>query len=441
MRSGERDWTVDVVRIFSLSIVVLMHWTSTRVTVVDGEVQTDLALHGPAAWAATWVLQVMPLFFLAGGFANTKVVDRCQEKGQTYGDYLGLRVRRLTAPLVPLIAVFVLLTLVLEISVSAQLASTTAESISKPLWFLAVYLVAVAVAPLAVRAHDRSPWLLPAGLLAASLTVDAVRFAGHNDRFVQWNLLFVWLFCHQLGVLYARGTLRKVPDAALVLVGTAGIGLLVLMVMPGPYFPTILGLADAEVSNLSPPTSVVSVLAVVQLMVLTLVHRRIPRWQPSGRRRAFIETINALLMLIYLWHIPVLTALVGVGVLWPEVLLPSDEAAWWAQRPLWFVVAGALLFGVVRLAMRWDIWCAGLGTTRSLPPAAAAAVVSAAGIFVIWNQGLWLHTPSWLGVAAILAATGLVTQPRPPLPSGAPPEDSGLTPAPRSLQSPAASPE
>jgi hypothetical protein len=410
---GERDWTVDVVRIFSLSIVVLMHWTSTRVTVADGEVHTSLALHGPFAWAATWVLQVMPLFFLAGGFANTKVVDRCREKGQTYGEYLGLRVRRLTAPLVPLIAVFVLITLLLEASVSEQLAGTTAESVSRPLWFLAVYLVAVALAPLAVRAHDWSPWIVPAGLLAASLTVDAVRFAGHDDRFVYWNLLFVWLFCHQLGVLFARGTLRKVPDVALGLIGVAGVGLLVLMVIPGPYFPTILGLADAEVSNLAPPTSVISVLALVQLMVLMLVHRRIPRWQPSDSWRTRIETINALQMLIYLWHLPVLTALVGVGLLWPDVLLPSHEGLWWAQRPLWFLVGSVLLFGVVRLVMSWDIWCAGLGTTSSLPPAAVATVLSAAGIFVIWNQGLWLHTPSWLGVAAILGAATAVTQPRP----------------------------
>ncbi|MEV5836941.1 hypothetical protein [Nocardia sp. NPDC052112] len=48
MRSNvlERDWTIDIVRVCSITVVVVVHWISIRVAVVDGAVRGDQALHG-----------------------------------------------------------------------------------------------------------------------------------------------------------------------------------------------------------------------------------------------------------------------------------------------------------------------------------------------------------------------------------------------------------
>src|SRR5690606_14437849 len=115
-----RDWVIDLHRVAAMFIVVLLHRLYLRLTVVDGSLVLEQALHGPVAWGLSWVLQVLPVFFLAGGFANTVVLDRTRAAGQEYGAFLGLRARRLLTPLVPLIGVALVLGAVVPvISVSA----------------------------------------------------------------------------------------------------------------------------------------------------------------------------------------------------------------------------------------------------------------------------------------------------------------------------------
>jgi fucose 4-O-acetylase-like acetyltransferase len=406
---GTRDWTIDVLRIFSLSIVILMHWTSDRVTVSDGHVHTDPALHGPLMWTLTWLLQIMPVFFLCGGFANTIVVDRHRAENRSYGEYLGARARRLTTPMLGFLLVVAPVMALLN-RLSPGIADPTGNAISRPLWFLAVYLVAVAAAPWAVRAHDHSPWLVPAVLLAGSLTVDLIRLVGHHDgRFADANLVFVWLCCHQFGILHARGTLARYRDAGLLAAALLGVGVLVLMVVPGPYPPTVLGMADAPVSNLSPPTSVLTVLGAVQLLVLTVVHRHIAGWEPAGRIKAFIQRTNALAIVIYLWHLPVLTALVGAALTAPTMLLPADPETWWLLRPGWFLVSGVLVYAVLQPATQWELFCARYSARRSTAVAVLATALAATGVYLNWHHELSLDPTSTVGVFAVLAAGALLT--------------------------------
>ncbi|WP_019925261.1 acyltransferase [Nocardia sp. BMG111209] len=408
-----RNWTIDVLRIFSLTIVVLMHWVSLRVTMTGRELHADQAMHGPLMWTLTWLLQIMPLYFLCGGFANTVVADRYRREQRSYGAYLGLRARRLTTPVIALIVVVVPAIAILR-AVSPSVARAAGDAVSRPVWFLAVYLVAVAFTPLALRAHERSPWLVPVVLLACSVTVDMLRFAAHDSRFVDANLIFVWLFCHQLGILYARGTLRTLGAPALILLALAAIGLIVVMVIPGPYFPTVLGMADAPVSNLSPPTSVLSVLGVAHFALLTLFEKRRPAWEPTGRLRGVVQGVNPLLMLIYLWHLPVLTALTGVALVKPSIFLPGDPATWWLTRIPWFAVGIVVLVGVVRLATQWELFCARYAERTNVLAVGVATALSATGIYEMWRHALTLDTASVLGALGVLAAGVLLTAHRVP---------------------------
>ena len=72
----DRDGFVDVVRIAAVLVVVGGHWLTTTVIWDDTRITIENALSViPDAHVVTWVLQVMPLLFFAGGFANARSLD------------------------------------------------------------------------------------------------------------------------------------------------------------------------------------------------------------------------------------------------------------------------------------------------------------------------------------------------------------------------------
>lgn len=417
-----RDWVIDVHRVAAMFIVVLLHWLYLRLTVVDGSLVLEQALHGPVAWGLSWVLQVLPVFFLAGGFANTVVLDRTRAAGQEYGAFLGLRARRLLTPLVPLIGVALVLGAVVPV-ISVSATGDIGEVFGNPLWFLGVYLLCVTCTGVAVSAHDRLGWwLLPTLLLGGSLLVDALRFGEVIPLgAARWsNLALVWLFCHQLGVLHARGVLSRRPPWTVFAVIVLGVAALVVMVVPGPYFPTSVGMADASVSNLMPPTSAMSVLAVVQLGLVTLVGAALRGWQPGSGARRRLRRLNAMLIVIYLWHVPAMAVATVLGLLAPQLLLPADEQTWWLLRPLWFLLAGAVLWIFVRSAMAWESYWQQFLARDVSGPVLLGAALGTVGTTTLWRVGIgW--TPAALAASALvlLAVTLLTTAQRRTVPGPA----------------------
>ncbi|WP_433622735.1 hypothetical protein [Nocardia sp. CA-120079] len=235
MRSNvlERDWAIDIVRVCSITVVVVVHWISIRVTVVDGVVRGDQALHGRPVWGTDlaaagdadvlrcgWIRQHPDRRPIPCPRPNLRGLSRVAGAATDHPDDRA-------DPFI--VAVDVGLD-----AFSEPAAAAAADIVASPLWFLAVYLIAAMVAPFAVRAHDVSALLAPVVLLGCSFAVDVLRFGGVN-RFAEWNLIFICLFCHQIGILYARGTLGPVGDGGVLLIAVAGIGVLIVMVVPGPY--------------------------------------------------------------------------------------------------------------------------------------------------------------------------------------------------------------
>jgi fucose 4-O-acetylase-like acetyltransferase len=59
-----RDRYVDFLRAFSIVAVVLGHWSIALIHWEGGRIFVQNAVgHQSGLWLATWVLQVMPLFF------------------------------------------------------------------------------------------------------------------------------------------------------------------------------------------------------------------------------------------------------------------------------------------------------------------------------------------------------------------------------------------
>ena len=71
--ADDRDRFIDAIRVGSIVVVVLGHWLMAAVVRRDGVLRADNALTA-MAWLQplTWLLQVVPLFFVAAGFANAR---------------------------------------------------------------------------------------------------------------------------------------------------------------------------------------------------------------------------------------------------------------------------------------------------------------------------------------------------------------------------------
>ena len=122
-----------------------------------------------ASWThpLTWVIQVMPVFFLVGGYANALSWRSAQRRGEGYAAWLRSRLRRLGTPVIPLLLVWLAIA---SIAYAAGVPGGTLRTASQvalvPTWFLAAYVMVVALAPPALKLWERLGWWAVAGLLA-----------------------------------------------------------------------------------------------------------------------------------------------------------------------------------------------------------------------------------------------------------------------------------
>jgi len=67
-----RDRVVDLLRAASIGVVVLWHWSFsiTQWNTNGALTMPNFIGDVPGLWALTWVMQVMPVFFLVCGYAN-----------------------------------------------------------------------------------------------------------------------------------------------------------------------------------------------------------------------------------------------------------------------------------------------------------------------------------------------------------------------------------
>ena len=79
-----------------------------------------------------------------------------------------------------------------RLGLAGEQVQLVGKVMGQPLWFLGVYVVVVALAPVMVRLHRRFRLWVPATLAAAAAAVDAVRLAAGIHQVDYLNLLVVW---------------------------------------------------------------------------------------------------------------------------------------------------------------------------------------------------------------------------------------------------------
>jgi fucose 4-O-acetylase-like acetyltransferase len=344
-----RDRYVDFLRVASIVTVVLGHWAVTAVQRTgDGLAAGNVLSTTPWLWLATWVLQVMPVFFVVGGFANMASWQALQRRGGGYVEYLSTRMARLLRPVLAFAAAWLVLPLALgRLGVPTREVELVSEVMGQPLWFLGVYLLVVALAPAMVRLHRRFRLWVPAALATVVAGVDALRLAGGVERAGYLNLLVVWTLVQQVGFFYADGTLTRLSRRALAWLGAAGLVGLVVLTGSGAYPPSMVGLPGEE-SNMSPPTLCIVALTVWQLALVMLARRRVSAWLARRGPWTAVVAVGSMAMTLYLWHITAMVALYGLVVAVDGPLPAPGSAAWWASRPPWLAL---LALALVPLAL------------------------------------------------------------------------------------------
>ncbi|MEV1177140.1 acyltransferase [Nonomuraea sp. NPDC049784] len=344
---AHRDRHVDLLRAIAIAAVVVGHWLVVYVS-YDGRPQGGSALEAvPWTRPLTWLFQVMPVFFLVGGYANAASLTAHRARGGDATCWTLRRTDRLVRPTTMLLAVLTAAALLAgALGVDPGLVATAVWVAGIPLWFLVAYVAVVALTPLTHALHRRYGLAVPIALVVLVGLGDAARLALRVPAAGQGNFLFGWLAVHQLGFAWQDGRLPARPGVGLPL-ALSGLAALVALTVLGPYPVSMVGIAGEAVQNTSPPTLALLALAATQAGLALAFHDPAGRWLRRPRPWTVVVAINSVVMTLFLWH---MTAVVlGALALYPTGLLPSPPPgtpAWLLLRLPWLVVL-ALILGVL----------------------------------------------------------------------------------------------
>lgn len=343
-----RDTTIDAVRAGSLLVVVVLHALMVGVWVdAGGGLSTAVALAGrPWFVPATWAMQVMPLFFIAGGFVSLMQWRRMRARGATPREYIAARVRRLAVPAAILAAaVGAALLAARALGADPDLLAEAGLRIGQPLWFLAVYLGVTALVPSMAALHERRPLLTIAGLGAAVLAVDVLGTrAGSPLGYL--NLALVWPLMQQVGFAMLDGACATWSRRRL----TAGM----LAAVAAVFVLIALGWSPDMLVNLNPPTAAIALLGTAQFFGLMLLRPRLDALTSAPAVARAAERASAWAMGVYLWHMPLILALAAAFWAAGFPLPEPHSAAWWATRLPWVVVILAIVVPFAARIVRVD---------------------------------------------------------------------------------------
>lgn len=402
-----RDRVVDLVRAGCLVVVVGLHAFMAGISVDGGRLSvTDATTGQPWFAALTWLVQIMPLFFLVGGFASITHWRRLRSRGATPSEYVRARLERLARPAMITFGViaagFGVATL---LGVPGELLAQVGFRMGQPMWFLGVYLGVTALVPIMVRLHESTPRRTLAVLAGGAVLVDVIRFGTGLEAIGFFNLAFVWLAVQQLGFGYADGWFRRIDRRRLPAAVIGSLAVLIMVVAYGPYSPNL-------IDNLNPPTVCLLLLGVVHGLALTLAA---PALERLARRRVIskvVDAINDRAMTIYLWHMSVLVTIaliiLAAGLPFPTPLSP----AWWVTRGYWLLAIGLGMIIAARALGRFERGRRGerrpARPTGSLPIMVGAVLLAivAVGVVLIAGFSLLSATLATLGLAVALRLTG-----------------------------------
>lgn len=413
----ERNRYVDLLRAVSILVVVVGHWLIATAWYVDGELTPGhlLKSHPQHQWL-TWMFQVMPIFFIVGGYSNAVSLESAKRKGQGYAEWLVARLHRLLTPLLVLFIVWAGTALVMTLlDVRPVVIRFTSQAALIPTWFLAIYIAIALLAPWAYSLWRRFGFASFWAFVACAVIIDILFFTA-DIRWPSWsNYFWVWLAVHQLGFAWRDGRMGSVPK--LLLYSGLGFATLYVLIHYGPYPLAMVGSPDENLSNTLPPKATLIALGVFQFGLLLSLEGPMRKALDNLTLWAGTVLVNSMIMTVYLWHITVM-------VIFGSVLYLSGgfgfhiepgTTEWWLTRPIWIGILLCLLFPLA-LALS-PLERQGRKQGAAVPAAwrqVLGAVMAGLGIALLamWGFGgaplWWLDDAALVLVIAGAALSGLI---------------------------------
>lgn len=351
-----RNRFIDFLRAASIGAVIFGHWLVAAPYMEDG-VLTASKLLEHQTWTQwlTWIFQVMPVFFIVGGYANSASWRAAKRTNRGYNEWLRSRLQRLVGPVLPLLAVWTLACMcAFALKVNPDLISLGSKVAFIPVWFLAVYILVVMCVPVTLALWERfglvSFWIL---VLATAL-VDVLFFAADKQVMGWPNYGFIWLAVHQLGYAWRDkhfvGLKKTMPLAF------GGLIALIALVKFGPYPISMITVPGEGISNSFPPKLPLLVLGIFQFGFLLSIEAPMRRWLKRKIPWTITIIVNSSIMTIFLWHLSAMILVLGISLSLGGfgITMQPGSGVWWAVRPLWIAVLSAALLLFWSLFSRFE---------------------------------------------------------------------------------------
>ena len=421
---AQRDLALDAARVACLIAVVVLHILLVTLTTDPGtgELRSVMApMEAPWYAPVSWWVQVMPLFFVVGGCASAISWSRRTAEGVSGAAWVRARLLRLVVPATAVwIALGLFGALAALAGMPADWVSMALQGLGMHLWFVGAYTACVVGVPLLHGLHERRPALTLAVLVALCAAIEAMRIAVGNPW---WGLLGfapVWLAIQQIGFFRHDGSFARACAGRLLAI--MALCVLVLIVLTAlPWW------GEDALSTLNPPTLCMIALGSAQACLLQLCTPALDRLMRRRPVQAVAWVIGSRATTLYLWHLPVIVAVLAVWWLLGGPDPVPGSAQWWLWRLPIGLLCWALLLLVVRplgvvetaagriVAREPGPQCrpggahaAALGGCSGVRVLAAAVLVVGAAVLEV---RFLLSLPLALGGAAAMAAAVLLLVP------------------------------
>ncbi len=345
----ERNRYADLLRVAAIGGVVCGHWLLVSVTYRNGQLSGLDALDY-VSWGRwlTWLFQVMPVFFLVGGYVNAQSWMAHHARGETWTRWVRDRAMRLLWPTAVFVVVAVLAVMAAR-AAGGGLAEIAEASwlVALQLWFLPVYLLLIALTPVMLAAHRRWGLVVPAVMAVAAALVDVAVVGPHLHVIGYVNYLFVWGSIHQWGFAWQDRTLTS-PWWRPFVMAAGGAALLAGLLAWGSFMVDMVGSG-----NTNPPSIALLAFAAAQVGLVLAAEPVVSPLLARPRLWQRVRRLNAPVMTVYLWHfvpaIVIAVAFYATGVM-PQPAVGTAE--WWELRPAWLALLTVVLVPLV-MAVMW----------------------------------------------------------------------------------------
>ena len=360
-----RNRAVDFYRAVAMLAVALGHWmviVAYRDT--DGSIISGNGLEFvPSFSYATWVLQVMPLFFMVGGYASAASLDSKQMgRSATQAErstWIASRLARLLPPVAALAGFWLVALAAGAVTGTGALIGAGAVAAAIPLWFLANYTADIVLAPHVLPWFRRSPVGTAAVGLGLFAFFEGLHIFGPalldpigmgwvaNAAHVNW--VIGWFLFQILGFAWRDGLL---PTGGRLLAAAAGLwAAAAAAVFFGPWPVSMVHFPGLAFSPTHPPSLALLLFGAAQSATAIAAAPHVTSWL-ERRANAWkaVVAANSMAMSVYLWHMTAgvitLAAFDLTGLMTISIFTAAPGSFTWFVAKIPFVVVSMTLLGL-----------------------------------------------------------------------------------------------